>query len=64
MASIISGAGDFKVIPLDSECLFMAELRSPDNAYERLYRRKQTIRFDLSAMGVVDIRFETPKGSI
>jgi len=25
MASIISGAADFKVIPLDSECLLLAE---------------------------------------
>ncbi len=33
MASIISGAADFKVIPLDSECLLLVEGRPSRSCY-------------------------------
>jgi hypothetical protein len=48
MASIISGAGDFKVIPLDSECLLMAEGSRLTRDYERLLWRKPTLKFHFS----------------
>jgi len=49
VASIISESVDFKVIPLDSECLLLAEDCLPPGFYERLLWRKLTLKLDESA---------------
>ncbi len=49
MASNISGAADFKVIPLDPECLLLAVVRPWCCGFECPLSGKQTLRFFLAS---------------